>query len=63
MIGQLDKNMLEALLETLQFKFSIVNHNDKNLAWNGHETRIFKRPKCVLGRDVRSFLAFKPAFL
>jgi DUF438 domain-containing protein len=55
--------MLQALLETLQFKFSIVNHNDKTLAWNGHETRIFKRPKCVLGRDVRSFLAFKPAFL
>jgi PAS domain S-box-containing protein len=54
MIGQLDKHVLEALFETLPVEFSIVDHNDKVLAWNRHETRIFKRPKGVLGRDVRN---------
>ena len=54
MIGQMDSNVLEVLLETLPVEFSIVDHNDKVLAWNKHETRIFKRPKGVLGRDVRN---------
>ena len=54
MIGQLDKHILEALLETLPVEFSIVDQNDKVLAWNRHETRIFKRPEGVLGRDVRN---------
>lgn len=53
MIGQLEKNVLDALLETLPVEFSLVDHNDKVLAWNKHETRIFKRPKGVLGRNVK----------
>ena len=54
MIGQLDANVMEAVLETLPVEFSIVDHKDKVLAWNRHETRIFKRPEGVLGRDVRN---------
>jgi DUF438 domain-containing protein len=53
MIGELDKNVLEALLETIPVEFSVVDKNDKVLAWNKHETRIFKRPKGAVGRDVR----------
>ncbi len=53
MIGELDKNILEALLETIPVEFSVVDKNDKVLAWNRHETRIFKRPKGAVGRDVR----------
>ena len=53
MIGQLDKNVLDALLETIPVEFSVVDKNDKVLAWNKHETRIFKRPKGAVGRDVR----------
>ena len=53
MIGQLDANILEALLEALPVEFSLVDQNDKVLAWNKHETRIFKRPKGVLGRNVK----------
>ena len=53
MIGRLDGNVLEALLETLPVEFSLVDHNDEVLAWNKHETRIFKRPKGVLGRNVK----------
>jgi PAS domain S-box-containing protein len=53
MIGELDKNILEALLEIIPVEFSVVDKNDKVLAWNRHETRIFKRPKGAVGRDVR----------
>jgi len=34
-------------------EFSVVDKNDKVLAWNKHETRIFKSPKGAVGRDVR----------
>jgi PAS domain S-box-containing protein len=54
MIGELDKDVLNALLETIPVEFSVVDKNDKVLAWNKHETRIFKRPKGVVGRDVRN---------
>lgn len=53
MIGRLPENVLEALLETIPVEFSIVDQNDKVLAWNKHETRIFKRPSGIVGRDVR----------
>ena len=53
MIGELPKAVLDALLETLPIEFSVVDGDDKVLAWNRHETRIFKRPTGVIGRDVR----------
>ena len=54
MIGKLTENVLEVLLETIPIEFSIVDQNDKVLAWNKHETRIFKRPSGIVGRDVRN---------
>ncbi len=54
MIGKLPENVLEAVLETIPIEFSVVDENDKVLAWNKHETRIFKRPTGVVGRDVRN---------
>ena len=45
---------LEAILETVPFEFSVLDQNDKVLAWNKHTTRIFKRPEAVIGRDVRN---------
>ncbi len=53
MIGELGKEMLDVLLETLPLEFSLVNADNKVLAWNKHETRVFKRPEAVLGKDVR----------
>lgn len=53
MIGKLSPQVLEALLETLPVEFSIVDENDNVLAWNRHETRIFKRPVGVVGRNVK----------
>ncbi len=40
-------------METIPLEFSILDENDKVLAWNKHESRVFKRPESVLGRDVR----------
>ena len=53
MIGKLNEDVLKALLETLPIEFSVLDADDKVLAWNKHETRIFKRPVGVVGRDVR----------
>ncbi len=54
MIGKLPDNVLEAILETLPVEFSVLDADDKVLAWNKHTTRIFKRSEAVVGRDVRN---------
>lgn len=53
MIGNLTDDVLQAFLEAVPFEFSVLDKNDKVLAWNKHKTRIFKRPVGVVGRDVR----------
>ena len=54
MIGEMSEKILNALLETIPVEFSVLDENDKVLVWNKHDTRIFKRPKTVVGRDVRN---------
>ena len=54
MIGKPNEEELEAILETLPIEFSVLNKDDKVIAWNKHKTRIFKRPEAALGRDVRN---------
>ncbi len=54
MIGELKRELLEAVLETLPIDFSVIDAEDKVLAWNKHETRIFRRPLSVIGRDVHN---------
>jgi PAS domain S-box-containing protein len=53
MIGDMGKEELDAVLETIPIEFSVLDKNDKVLAWNKHSTRIFKRPEAAIGRDVR----------
>jgi len=53
MIGKINEEEFETVLETFPFEFSILNKEDKVLAWNKHETRIFKRPEGAVGRNVR----------
>lgn len=53
MIGKISEEELDVVLETLPIEFSILNKEDKVLAWNKHETRIFKRPVGAIGKDVR----------
>jgi PAS domain S-box-containing protein len=54
MIGKLPDNILQAILETIPLEFSVIDKNEKVLAWNKHTSRIFKRPEAVVGRDVRN---------
>lgn len=54
MIGNLPEDVLNAILETMPIEFSVVDADDKVLAWNKHESRIFKRPEGVVGRDVHN---------
>jgi PAS domain S-box-containing protein len=53
MIGKLPNEILAALLETIPLEFSVLDANDEVVGWNKHETRIFKRPEGVVGRNVR----------
>jgi PAS domain S-box-containing protein len=53
MIGEMPKEVLEAMLETIPIEFSVVDSNDQVLAWNKHETRIFRRPEAIIGRNVQ----------
>ena len=53
MIGKPNEEELEAILETLPLEFSVLNKDDEVLAWNKHETRIFKRPEAAIGRNVK----------
>lgn len=54
MIGKLPKDVLDAILETIPIEFSVLNKDDEVLAWNKHDTRIFKRPTGVVGRNARN---------
>ena len=54
MIGNLPKEILESILETIPIEFSVLDKNDDVLGWNRHKTRIFKRPEAVVGRNVRN---------
>jgi len=53
MIGKLPEDILQAVLETIPLEFSVIDGNEKVLAWNKHSLRIFKRPEAVVGRNVR----------
>ncbi|RLG13768.1 MAG: hypothetical protein DRN71_04240 [Candidatus Nanohalarchaeota archaeon] len=53
MIGKLHDDVLNALLETVPFEFSVLGADDTVLGWNKHETRIFRRPEGIVGRNVR----------
>jgi len=53
MKGELSKEMVEAVVETMPIEISVVDMNDCVVAWNKHVTRIFKRPEAVIGRNVR----------
>ena len=54
MIGKPSIEMYEKIIETIPVDISVLDENDKVLAWNNHENRIFKRPESALGNDVRN---------
>lgn len=54
MIGKLKEEMIEAVFDTLPVEFSVLDKDDNVAGWNKHETRIFKRPASVVGKNVRN---------
>ncbi|MEM0493632.1 MAG: PAS domain-containing protein [Candidatus Thermoplasmatota archaeon] len=54
MIGDLSKEIIDAVLETIPLEISVVDKDDKVIGWNKHDVRIFKRPVSVIGKDVRN---------
>ncbi|MFH1013064.1 MAG: PAS domain-containing protein [Thermoplasmatota archaeon] len=54
MIGKVSSNYIDMVLETIPLEISILDKDDKVMAWNKHSSRIFKRPEAVVGRDVRN---------
>jgi len=54
MIENLSKEQLEGILEAMPLEISFVDQNDLVKFWNKHETRIFKRPRSVIGKSVQN---------
>ena len=54
MIGIVPENIMNSLLETIPIEFSILDKDDNVVGWNKHDTRIFKRPESVVGKNVRN---------
>lgn len=53
MIGDFSEGVLDMVLETVPIEFSVLDVDDRVVGWNKHETRLFKRPEPVIGKDVR----------
>lgn len=53
MIGKLSREIVDAILETLPVEITVLDGNDRIVAWNTRRPRIFDRPAEVLGRDIR----------
>ena len=53
LIDNLSREQLIGILETIPVEISFVDEDDRVKFWNKHETRIFKRPTSVVGRQVQ----------
>jgi PAS domain S-box-containing protein len=53
MIDNLSQEQLAGILEAMPLDISFVDGDDLVRFWNMHETRVFKRPRTVLGKSVR----------
>lgn len=54
MKGILDRAMIEGLLEALPMEITVIDSDDRIIAWNEREPRLFERKEEIMGRDVRT---------
>lgn len=47
------EELLDALMDTLPCEFTLIDADDRIVAWNRHDARLFGRGKELLERDVR----------
>ncbi len=55
MPGEIPRDMMEAILETVPVELTVLDEDDRIIAWNEMRgARIFERPARILGQDVRA---------
>ncbi len=54
MKGTIEENMVEGILEALPMEITILDRDDRIIAWNEREPRLFPRDDGIVGRDVRT---------
>ena len=50
---RMSDEMVRAMIETLPGEITVIDANDEVVAWNQHDTRIFKRPMSCMGINFR----------
>ena len=53
MKGKIEGSLIEGLLEALPMEITVIDRDDRIIAWNEHKSRLFKRDEEIIGRDVR----------
>ncbi len=54
MKGKIDRELVEGLLEALPMEITVIDRDDRIIAWNEREPRLFQRDEEIIGRDVRT---------
>jgi len=52
--GTIEGKMVECVLEALPLEITILDRDDRIIAWNEREPRLFSRGGEIMGRDVRT---------
>lgn len=53
LFDQMDKEMVQALIETIPMEVTIIDAKDEVVGWNKHEKRLFRRPLTSMGLSFR----------
>lgn len=53
MIGDLKDELLDAVLDAVPAELTVIDRNDRVVAWNRHDSRVFKRDEGIIGTDIR----------
>ncbi len=54
MKGTIEGEMVEGVLEALPMEITIIDRDDRIVAWNERAPRLFSRDDEIIGRDVRT---------
>jgi DUF438 domain-containing protein len=54
LFDRMDKDMVNAMLETLPMELTVIDANDEVVGWNKHDNRLFKRPMSAMGLNFRN---------
>ncbi|MBF0298316.1 MAG: PAS domain-containing protein [Oligoflexia bacterium] len=52
-IDGMNEVLINAMFETVPMEITVIDANDRVLAWNKHHTRLFNRPEACYGMDFR----------